>query len=276
VKWFQHDSDASHDPKLRAFLKRFHNRGYGTLNRIWEYIADHGHETGKGVDESGAPLPFVELAESCDEPEDYVRRLLDFCAERHHLDPELWAHGVVCFPAMANRADEYTRKKARKAARSQPTPDSVRTPPDSVPLQDKTRITIDHNRSQDSKPVELELTSPNGTQPQQLFQLWNQCTTKPIPQVRTLDDKRDRLARTALKAVWDLGTWRELFTWLNVQPWGRKNVKGKHRTWTFTFAWVLTDGKYRELIEQMRTGGPGKDPESEGRASGDRDDYSGI
>lgn len=116
VKWFQTDSDAPNDPKVKAIIRRFEQAGAGALFLLWCHIANHGQgEPGLGVCLDGSPLPLGELADECWFPDvDSLRTFVDFLAEKKHVDPDLWQNrGIVFLPAMWIRAVGYARGKGR-------------------------------------------------------------------------------------------------------------------------------------------------------------------
>lgn len=125
MKWFGVDSDTPNDPKIRALVLQggpdrsgLHARArMGGLFFVWCHIADHGAEPGRGIDAEGRPLPLQEIADAAyfDSVEE-LRTMLDFCASRRHIDPEAWSAGVIAIPAMAKRADEYTKRLLKKQA----------------------------------------------------------------------------------------------------------------------------------------------------------------
>lgn len=127
MKWFGVDSDTPNDPKIRALLVQFGRRSnkeararMGGLFLVWCHIADHGAQPGRGISANGQPIKLQEIADSCYfDSVDELRDLLDFCATREHIDPEAWKQGIVFFPAMAKRADEYTKKVMRRAKSGQ-------------------------------------------------------------------------------------------------------------------------------------------------------------
>lgn len=116
MKWFQTDSDAPNDPKLKATIRRFGQAGAGALFLLWCYVANHGKgEPGLAVAADGSPLPPEEAAEeTLFDTVDQFREFIGFLAEKKHVDPDLWTgKGIVFLPAMFTRAVGYARGKGR-------------------------------------------------------------------------------------------------------------------------------------------------------------------
>lgn len=169
MKWFANDSDADQDPKIRAIARayrlrgelaasKYHdetlkhliaNAGIGALWRTWCFVARHGTAVdpatgaplvGWSLDSRGEPYPLEELAENCDLTVSLFSELMQLAADRGHINADQWRRGVVFFPAMAKRADEYTKKLLARAQPLAPGPDSVPTLSEQCPstVQDKT------------------------------------------------------------------------------------------------------------------------------------------
>ena len=129
MKWFQLDSDAPNDPKIKPVLKQFGQAGAGGLVLLWCYVANHGQgEPGLGIGTNGGPMPLVEMADETWFPSEAdLKAFLDFLAGRRHIDPALWAEkGIVFLPAMWNRAVGYARGKGRAGSVYQTAADVVK------------------------------------------------------------------------------------------------------------------------------------------------------
>jgi Domain of unknown function (DUF4373) len=111
MRWFQVDSDAPNDPKIRAVLERFGNAGFGALVRLWCFIASHGKQPGQSIDATGRKIPkqFLVDATGLSEPDfdDLLRELV----RTNHVQKGKWRKNkIVEFPAMRRRADTYTKR----------------------------------------------------------------------------------------------------------------------------------------------------------------------
>ncbi len=156
MKWFANDSDADRDPKIQALILKYRavgdalatrhaepalrywipNAAVGALWRTWCFVARHGEATwpngaprvGYSLDSSGRPIALELLAENTGLPVDLFVELFDFMAREKHIDPKQWRKKIIYFPAMAKRADEYTKKLLARAQQDSGTP-----PTDDVP-----------------------------------------------------------------------------------------------------------------------------------------------
>jgi hypothetical protein len=114
MKWFQVDSDAPDDPKLRAVVRELGAEGIGGLFLLWCHIANHGAKPGRSIDSSGHPIPVEDLIEASHLERATFDRLVTLCAETHHIDPKAWEERqVISLPAMRRRLDTYTRRTLR-------------------------------------------------------------------------------------------------------------------------------------------------------------------
>ena len=116
MRWFQVDSDAPDDPKMRAVIRRMGNAGMGALFRLWCHIANHGSDLKPGVSitKAGRPMALEELADACGMTEDDATQLIAVCCETGHFVAKEWERKrVIAIPAMASRADTYTKRLVR-------------------------------------------------------------------------------------------------------------------------------------------------------------------
>jgi len=114
VKWFRVDSNTPGDPFIRRVIRNFGNEGLGGLFRLWCFVAEHGKEPGKAIDSRGVPYRMDALLEASGLPEPTFNALLEMSLEDGHLDRDSWAEGIAHFPAMVERADEYTKRSKRQ------------------------------------------------------------------------------------------------------------------------------------------------------------------
>jgi hypothetical protein len=111
----QLDSNAPNDPKIRSVLKKFGNEGFGTLIRLWCFVAAHGtKKPGWSLDSSGKPIDKAVLVDAAGTSEKKFDDLLREITLNGHVKkiPYL-KRGVIVFPAMCRRADPYTRSQLR-------------------------------------------------------------------------------------------------------------------------------------------------------------------
>lgn len=115
MKWFQVDSDTPNDPKIRAVVRELGAAGVGGLFLLWCHIADHGNRRpGWSIDAVGKPMPLSDLVDaSALTPEDF-RKMASICVSTGHFLRQPWERRqVVAIPAMARRADTYTKRRVR-------------------------------------------------------------------------------------------------------------------------------------------------------------------
>lgn len=125
VTWFQLETNAPNDPKLKAIIRRGGQAWAGATLLLWCYIGSHGRgEPGLGVRADGTPLHIRELASECHftdadgtpNPE-AAERFLDFLAEQEHIHAGLWRDKRIVFlPAMWTRLTNYARTKGRQGS----------------------------------------------------------------------------------------------------------------------------------------------------------------
>jgi|SRR5579885_3357724 len=114
MKWFQVDSDTPNDPKIRAVLRQMGPAGMGGLFLLWCHIGDHGKRPGWSVDSTGKPMPEHELVIASELKSDEFLKLVAICTSSGHFLKSAWERRrVIAIPAMARRADTYTRRRVR-------------------------------------------------------------------------------------------------------------------------------------------------------------------
>ena len=115
MKWFQLDSDAPHDPKIRAVTRTLGPAGLGGLLGVWCHVARHGSTPGRAMDSRGLPLALDELQEASLLSPDEFQALVDICVRTGHFKREAWEqYKGIWIPAMAKRADRYTKTQLHK------------------------------------------------------------------------------------------------------------------------------------------------------------------
>src|SRR5262245_39750195 len=111
MRWFQLDANCTSDPRILAVIRKFGNQGLGALIRLWCFIAEHGKQPGKSVDASGRRIPKAFLIHATGLNESEFDLLLSEIAENGHIVEHRWRkHLIVEIPAMARRADTYSKR----------------------------------------------------------------------------------------------------------------------------------------------------------------------
>lgn len=115
MKWFQVDADTPNDPKVRAIVRELGAAGMGGLFFIWCHIADHGiRKPGWSLDSLGRPMPLTELVDASRLNESEFSKLALICTSSGHWLKKPWdTRQVIAIPAMARRADTYTKRRVR-------------------------------------------------------------------------------------------------------------------------------------------------------------------
>lgn len=115
MKWFQVDADTPNDPKIRAVERVLGTEGIGGLFLLWCFIADHGvKRPGWSLNSLGRPIPIEDLRDGSRLDSTKFEKLVEICVESGHFDRRQWTmRSVIAIPAMASRADTYTRRRVR-------------------------------------------------------------------------------------------------------------------------------------------------------------------
>lgn len=260
MKWFQHDADARQDPKLKVLIAGGGAAAYGSYWMLAEFIAQRGEgEPGWGTKADGSSLDAFDMAiEAGLDGEDALGAFLDRLAALRLIDRDVWAtRRVVFMPAMAKRADEYTRKKARRksgdagetsGAVDQMSGHNADRPVD-VDVQDQ-------NNDQDPEPVGLPMDDgPN--QVDRLVAIWNTSAAPGLPRVALLTDERRRKFGAALARHPNLADWERVIKFLNTSNWWLgKSDKGRgHDNWKGNLEYLAKPGKLQEGIERADAAG---------------------
>lgn len=139
MKWFQVDADTPNDPRIRAVIRELGSAGFGGLVLLWCHIADHGDDRRPGwsLDSSGRPMDVADLVDASRLPVAEFDRLVAICIANGHFHKREWERRrVIAIPAMARRADTYTKRRVRTRVEQSST---------KVPLQDSTNNTVQKN-----------------------------------------------------------------------------------------------------------------------------------
>jgi hypothetical protein len=136
MKWFQHQCDADENKKVRKIEKWGLSRGgedgaMAATGRYWRLLEKLGkaeEKNGKFAFEPGYDLDLVADDLRCS-----LEYLVEFCnllAQISAIDPQLWQENqeIAC-PKLAERCDEYCKKKARRKQKV------TEQPPEKVPTE---------------------------------------------------------------------------------------------------------------------------------------------
>lgn len=148
MRWFQMDTDTPNDPRMRAVLRTMGNDGFGGLVRLWCHIANHGgKKPGQAVDSHGRPMSREELMDASGLTGDQLDQLIVICVESGHFDKRSWEQKqVIALPAMARRADTYTKRRVRTSSAHA----SKKVPVQDSTTQDSTQN--DQERGRETRP----------------------------------------------------------------------------------------------------------------------------
>lgn len=269
MKWFQTDSDAPNDPKLKTIIRRGvePNRGQaaaGAIFLLWCYVANHGKgEPGLGIRADGRPLALDEMAgETMFDDIDQLRDFIDYAADRGHVHPEVWKQkGVVFLPAMWERVSAYYRSKARKMdyQTAQEVVDAVLAgsaqggparPVKALPTNKPTRQTKPTDQGKSVGPAGQDLLGDTGPdQVDALVKLWND-ERKPGPAIRGVPASRRRAMQQRLREHPNLDDWRRVVRYLNGQKWCNAPGTGDHPNFRMDIDTLLKPGKFQTALER--------------------------
>lgn len=116
MKWFQHESNARNDIKLKMLQKAFGNDGYAIYFKMLEIIAEYANE--KNLNEWGFVDRFHDtktLAEECNIDADRLASILKKCNELDLFEKK--NHRLYC-EKILKRLDNYAQQVRRKAKNS--------------------------------------------------------------------------------------------------------------------------------------------------------------
>jgi hypothetical protein len=264
VKWFQVDSDAPNDPKLKAIIRHGidPSRGQsaaGAMFLLWCYIANHGEgEPGLGIRADGTPLALDEMAEECLFND--VASLTTFLAAiagRGHVHQDIWTRkGIVFLPAMWIRVSAYYRSKARKLEH-----DTVQDLVRAVLATDgpiRPAKALPTKPNQPTKPgkknvgggEQTDLLADGGSdQVDALVHLWN-TERKPGPLLKSISAKRRSDILKRLKDHPNLDDWRKVIRYVNGQKWCNGHGTGDHVNFVMGLDTLLKPGRFEAALER--------------------------
>lgn len=114
MKWFSHDVDASADLRIVRLEELYKNDGYAVFFKCLELVGDQG---------SGGKLKFEELPKSliakrCNVAEEKLDDILNYMGKVDLCSDSHLRKGVLCFPKLLKRADDYAKRLKRKSVQS--------------------------------------------------------------------------------------------------------------------------------------------------------------
>ena len=289
MKWFQNDSDAPDDPKVKPILRRGLRNptpgqaAAGAMWLLWCFVANHGDGLpGEGINSERQPLDLQEMADECffDSVDD-LRAFLDLCAEKRLVNPDRWKNeGVVFLPGMYKRADAYARSKGRTLPGAAPvqdgepkarpgkrgqkranvgkkSPGREQTAPE-LPLQDSTNNTVQTEQKIVSS------AGADGRRPtaEDLVAVYNQHRTKG-PKVSEVTPDRRRKYDAALKLQPDLTKWAAAVTYADGQRWCNAPGTGDNPNYRLHLDSLVRPGSLVRMLERIEA-----DRTSTGRGGG--------
>lgn len=134
MKWFQHETDARNNPKIKQLVKEFGPVGYYICFTTFEIIGDYGD---KYLRLSLEKYPKSDIADDLRIKEDILDKVWAFMLKKNLLSPKFFKRNILYSVKLKERADEYTKKLRSKSGQYR----------DKVGLQDNT---IQDNTIQES------------------------------------------------------------------------------------------------------------------------------
>jgi hypothetical protein len=282
MKWIRVDTDAPNDLKIQLLLRRGAmlapngaQAWAGAVWLLWCHVGAKGKgPPGLGVRADGSPLDPLEMAVAC-----YFAGVVELeaflaaCAEVRLIDPTRWATDHVVFlPAMASRADEYTKKRARKAARKK----NGTGPEDPGGAPDTSRPVSGHYPQNEAAPVctvgSVDLDQVTGSttrsplhdtglalegvgQVERLVEVWNLTAGPTLPKVERINATRRKAYSKALAEHPNLAEWSAVIAHLNGSAWwlGKERpATGNGSAWIGHLDYLAKAGKFQVALERMR------------------------
>jgi hypothetical protein len=237
LKWFKFESDAPNDMKLQALARKASSpalvglwtpaqSALGSMFLVWAFVAHKGkREPGEGVRADGSPLDPLEMAVWCNfGGVEELAVFLDSCAVLGLIDRQRWEQDrVVYLPAMASRADEYTQKKRRRAAKaaaagSGHNASDVRIERWETPEVGDFPLSLYLDQS-DQEVQQEGLPLSGMTQAEELMIWWNTNAPDVFPRVSKLTKKRAVQYGEARKVIPLMADWDLAGRYLWAQKW---------------------------------------------------------
>lgn len=129
MKWFEHQTSAALNKKIRKIEKHYYEEAEGSSidpdqaamaasGRYWRLLEVIGREgldpDGKDIFELPADYTMELLADDLRCGIEYLEKFLNLLSEINAIDPEAWAEKRIYCPKMAERADTYTKRSINK------------------------------------------------------------------------------------------------------------------------------------------------------------------
>jgi hypothetical protein len=217
MKWFQHDSDARSDFKLKRLEMKYGLEGSGLYWAIIELLA---HETTNGTSRlSLETYPIEDIAKDVRLEVIKLKEMLNFMADVGLIDKEDYVSNVLCCKALTKRADDYSQRVRRHNTRLyEHSTNNVRLQYNTVQLQDNTI--------------------------QDITSMWN--GTK-LPSIREWSTQRKLKLVERMKSKHFADNWKEAITKLGASSFA---TGGGDTGWKATIDWFLhNDTNYIKCLE---------------------------
>ena len=164
MKWFTHDCDLSKSPRMQAVIAELGPAGYGQALLLLEVL---GRETRQGVQfqlplTKATDLKFWsrELLTSPAETE----RILDIFEQSDLIAP--WRESnIICAPMLAERLDEWSRRKLK--GKSRPSSEQPQNPESPAKLQEQQNEKNSNRKEQNTNRTE-QAPERRGSTPESL------------------------------------------------------------------------------------------------------------
>jgi len=241
VKWFRMDSDCTTHPTIRRVIRQCGNEGFGALVRLWCFAAQYGRgDPGRCVDSDGDPIPLEDLVDASGLELEKFTKLIKVCIDAKCVDAESWNERVeLLFPGMKSRASEYTKKLIRNRANNENFSPS-KNEESKHTVQDITR----DQKTENDLVLVAEEQADHG-KADEVKDLWNRVTHKPIPRCTVLRPKRRALM---IKSLERHGIEALQIAFLKVDN-SAFLRGGNNKGWKASIDWVLKDDSITKILE---------------------------
>lgn len=110
MRWFQHDIDASADLRIVRLEEIYKNDGYSVYFKCLEIVGDQGESCKLKFE----VFPKSLIAKRCNIAEDKLDDILSYMAKVELCDSKYMSKGILYFPKLIKRADDYAKRLRRK------------------------------------------------------------------------------------------------------------------------------------------------------------------
>lgn len=109
MKWFKHDTNASSDLAIARLEQMYGNDGYAAFFKCLEIVGERGISC--KISFKDYPLPLI--AKRTNLSEDRLGEILALMSELGLCSAKALKSGVLFFPKLQSRADDYSARKRR-------------------------------------------------------------------------------------------------------------------------------------------------------------------